>query len=274
MLLLANLLILQACGFCLWLRSRKTRNVNIVDIFWGTGFAIVAAVTATGIALGWWPSQDEIVVDAASKILSDSQLVLVAMVVVWGTRLSTYLAIRSWGKSEDHRYAAMRNYWGTRFPVRSLFTVFGLQAFLIWFISLPVQLGIWGEPCQPWALVLGAVLWLIGFSFESISDWQMYRFKQDAANRGQVMNRGLWRYTRHPNYFGDFMVWWGVFLVAAQPGSWWWTILAPGLMSFLLLRVSGVTLLESSLKQRIAGYEQYVKNTSSFFPKPPKRDTQ
>jgi steroid 5-alpha reductase family enzyme len=117
---------------------------------------------------------------------------------------------------------------------------------------------------------LGFVVWLVGIIFESVGDWQMYWFKRDPNNRGRVMNRGLWKYTRHPNYFGDFMVWWGIYLAAAQPNSWWWTIFAPALMSFLLLRVSGVTLLESSLKSRIEGYEQYVLQTSSFFPWPTK----
>lgn len=271
-MLITNLLLLQACAIGLWIHSCRRRNVNIVDVFWGAGFAIVAVCSVAGVVLGWSGDLESSAVTSPLS-LSFHQLILVAMVFAWGTRLSTYLAIRSWGKPEDHRYAAMREYWGDRFPRRSLLTVFGLQAFLIWFISLPIQLGISGQPGQLWNLVLGASVWTIGFSFETIGDWQMYRFKRDSANRGHVMNRGLWRYTRHPNYFGDFMVWWGIYLVAAQASSWWWTISAPILMSFLLLRVSGVTLLESSLKKRIIGYEQYVQQTSSFFPWPPKAKT-
>lgn len=270
--MLFSLCLLQFCGVCLWIVSLKTRNVNIVDVFWGMGFALVAGFTAIGVARGWFASAKPI--DPAN--LSDSiglatpQLTVLGMVLIWGSRLSCYLAWRSWGKAEDHRYAAMRKYWGDRFARRSLVTVFGLQALLIWFISLPIQLGLSGQAAEWPAMIIGCSLWLIGFSFESIGDWQMYRFKSDLGNHGNVMNRGLWRYTRHPNYFGDFLVWWGLYIATAQAGSWWWTILAPSLMSFLLIRVSGVSLLESSLRQRILGYEQYVRTTSSFLPWPPK----
>jgi steroid 5-alpha reductase family enzyme len=115
---------------------------------------------------------------------------------------------------------------------------------------------------------------LTGIFFEAVGDYQLARFKVDSVNRGRVMNRGLWRYTRHPNYFGDFLVWWGLYLVAAESGSWWWTIVGPLLMSFLLIRVSGVRLLESSLRSRVDGYDQYVRDTSAFFPSPPKQGFQ
>jgi len=120
--------------------------------------------------------------------------------------------------------------------------------------------------------LLGLILWGCGLFFEAVGDFQLARFKADPENRGRVMNRGLWRYTRHPNYFGDFLVWWGFYAVAAEPTSWWWTIIGPLLMSFLLIRVSGVRLLESSLRSRVAGYEDYVRSTSSFFPLPPRRN--
>ena len=190
-----------------------------------------------------------------------------------GGALSGYLAWRNWGKPEDHRYAAMREKHGDRFPWVSLVTVFGLQGALVWIISLPIQVGVaLGEAWQWWTW-LGAALWLVGLLFESIGDYQLARFKSDPTNKGRVMNRGLWRYTRHPNYFGDFLVWWGFYLAAAQPGSWWWTLIGPVLMSFLLLRVSGVRLLESSLKSRVEGYEEYTRTTSAFFPLPPRRLT-
>jgi steroid 5-alpha reductase family enzyme len=114
-------------------------------------------------------------------------------------------------------------------------------------------------------------LWAGGLFFESVGDYQLARFKANPANRGHVMNRGLWRYTRHPNYFGDFLAWWGLYLLALEATSWWWTMIGPLLMSFLLIRVSGVRLLESSLRNRVAGYEDYVRSTSSFIPLPPKR---
>jgi steroid 5-alpha reductase family enzyme len=118
----------------------------------------------------------------------------------------------------------------------------------------------------------GFIVWLVGWLFEMVGDWQMAAFKSDPSNKGRVMNRGLWRYTRHPNYFGDFLVWWGIYLVSVQLDSWWWTISGPLLMSFLLLRVSGVTLLEKSLSGRIADYTEYVRTTSSFIPWPPKQE--
>ncbi len=272
--LLITMAVLQLGGFALWLRSLKTKNVSVVDIYWGLGFAIVSIVSGLGVWLGIFPSESSRNPSGSTEAvggLSLMQIGLGGMVVLWGTRLATYLAIRNGGKPEDYRYAAMRKNWGNRFELRSLFTVFILQSLLIWFISLPVQLAMTGRVEETIRFVIGSAIWLAGFLFESIGDWQMYRFKQDQANRGKVMNRGLWRYTRHPNYFGDFLIWWGIFIVAAQAGSWWWTILCPSLMSFLLLRVSGVTLLESSLKSRIEGYEEYIQKTSSFFPRPPKK---
>lgn len=274
MQLLITMAVLQVGGFALWLRSLKTKNVSVVDIYWGLGFAIVAIVNGLGVSQGLFPNASSANHSGSNEVvggLSSMQIGLGCMVVLWGTRLATYLAIRNGGKPEDYRYAAMRKYWGDRFELRSLLTVFIAQSLLIWFISLPVQLAMSGQVEETIRFVIGGSIWLTGFLFESVGDWQMYRFKQDQANRGKVMNRGLWRYTRHPNYFGDFLIWWGIFIVAAQPGSWWWTILCPSLMSFLLLRVSGVTLLESSLKSRIEGYEQYIRQTSSFFPRPPKK---
>jgi steroid 5-alpha reductase family enzyme len=195
---------------------------------------------------------------------------LLAMVSLWGVRLGGHLTWRNWGKEEDSRYASMREKHGSKFPIVSLFTVFGLQGLLIWLIGLPLQVGIARDQAWPAAVVVGLILWIVGFLFESVGDFQLARFKSNPANKGQVMNRGLWRYTRHPNYFGDFLVWWGFYLVAAQPSSWWYTIIGPLLMSFLLLRVSGVRLLESSLRSRVEGYEEYVRRTSAFFPMPPK----
>lgn len=261
MIFILTLLMLLACAIALWVRSLRTRNVAIVDIFWGLGFALVAALN---FGANYWSLYRE------SAPIQVETFILCCMVVVWGCRLASYLAIRNWGKPEDYRYAAMREHWGERFAWRSLFTVFVLQSVLIWVISMPVQLGLAGSFDSKLRTILGFIVWAVGLFFETVGDWQMYRFKKNLDNRGKVMDQGLWRYTRHPNYFGDFLVWWGIFLFAAQPSSWWWSILGPLLMSFLLLRVSGVTLLESSLKNRLSGYERYVNSTSSFFPRPPK----
>src|SRR5262249_43977169 len=156
--------------------------------------------------------------------------------------LGGYLVWRNWGRGEDFRYAAMRRHWGDRFRWVSLATVFGLQAVLMWGISLPVQIAVLSaRPRQlTWLDAAGVAVWAIGLGFESIGDWQLARWKSDPANAGAVMDRGLWRYTRHPNYFGDACVWWGLFLVACATPVGVWTVPAPIAMTYLLARVSGV----------------------------------
>jgi steroid 5-alpha reductase family enzyme len=253
---LTNLFTIAMAVSILWAVSLLRRDAGIVDIFWGAGFVLVA-----------WLSY------SFGGRLSPRTLVLVLLVSVWGLRLSSYLAWRNWGKPEDYRYAAMREHHGKHFPRVSLLTVFWLQGALMWIISLPIQVGI--VHVQEWNLVatVGVILCVVGIFFETIGDYQLARFKAISDNNGRVMNRGLWRYTRHPNYFGDFLVWWGFYLLAAEPGSWWWTIIGPLLMSVLLIRVSGVRLLEDSLRRRVTGYTEYVRDTSAFFPMPPKRSS-
>lgn len=239
----------------LWLVSLWMRDASIVDIFWGAGFALIA-----------WTAF--VVADGATA----RRVLLVVLTSLWGLRLAGYLAWRNLGKGEDYRYRAMRKRYGERFALVSLGTVFGLQALLMWVVSLPVQIG--QVPATParltWLDGAGILFWVVGVVFEAGGDWQLSRFKADPANEGKVMDRGLWRFTRHPNYFGDFMVWWGLYLVALSTGVAWWTVVGPALMSFLLMRVSGVTLLEKSLRSRREGYEEYVARTSSFFPRPPR----
>jgi steroid 5-alpha reductase family enzyme len=252
---LANLLAIAMAVTALWGVSLLRKDASIIDIFWGLGFVLIA-----------WLSL------SISDASSPRTLILVLLVSVWGLRLSSYLAWRNLGKSEDYRYAAMREHHGKRFPFVSLLTVFGLQGALMWIISLPVQVGI--VRVQEWNVLaaIGVLLCVIGVFFEAVGDYQLARFKANPTNKGCVMNQGLWRYTRHPNYFGDFLVWWGFYLLAAEPGSWWWTIIGPLLMSWLLIRVSGVRLLEDSLRSRVTGYVAYVGSTSAFFPLPPKQD--
>lgn len=246
-------LAIAAALFALWLLSLRLRDSSIVDIFWGAGFVIIAWVTrasATGAA-------------ARSALL-------LALVTLWGLRLAAHLAHRNLGKGEDPRYVAMRARHGDKWPLRSLFIVFALQGALMWIISLPVQATL--RSPLPEALgpldALGALLALTGVFFEAVGDLQLARWKRDPDNRGKVMDRGLWRYTRHPNYFGDFLVWWGLYALALASGN-AWTVMGPALMSFLLLRVSGVTLLEKSMRKR-PGYDEYVRRTSAFFPWPPR----
>lgn len=251
-ILLTSLAAIAGLHFLVWLLSLALKDVSIVDIFWGLGFVLIAWVSLL-----------------LAGDTSPTAWALVTLVTLWGLRLGGYLAWRNWGEPEDKRYRKMRDHHGARFPLVSLLTVFALQAALTWIIALPVQTGIaQGGPLGA-AVVLGGLLWGVGMFFESVGDFQLARFKANPDNDGKVMNRGLWRYTRHPNYFGDFCVWWGLYLVSIGSGFVWWTLFGPVVMSILLLKVSGVTLLESSLKSRVEGYDDYVKSTSSFFPWPP-----
>jgi len=240
---------------CTWLVSLAVKNASIVDIVWGFGFVAVA-----------WAVR--LRVDG----VADRQNLLVALTSIWGLRLTGYLFWRNHGKGEDFRYVAMRRHWGPRFPLISLGTVFGLQGVLMFLVSLPVQLGqAADEPGLGWLAYAGVAVWVVGLFFEAVGDAQLARFKKDPANAGQVMDRGLWRYTRHPNYFGDACVWWGIALVAAETTVGRWGFVGAVVMTVLLRRVSGVTLLEKSLSKRRPGYADYVARTSAFVPRPPKR---
>jgi len=255
---LTNLAVITALMVLLWLVSLAITNASIVDIFWGLGFVIVAW-------LSLWLAHGH----------GTRAVLLVALTSVWGARLSGYLAWRNLGHGEDPRYRAMRERNGARFWLISLGTVFGLQALLIALISLPLQAGL-RAPALTHVTILqgvGVLFWLVGILFEAVGDLQLARFKADPANANAVMDRGLWRYTRHPNYFGDFAVWWGLYLVAVSDiaglRALGWTAVGPAIMSFLLMRVSGVPLLERSLRQRRPDYEAYIRRTSAFFPWPP-----
>jgi steroid 5-alpha reductase family enzyme len=237
-----------------WIVSLPLHNASIVDLIWGLGFVLVA-----------WTVRLTVDGDAARQWL------IVAMVTIWGLRLSIYLTWRNHGTGEDYRYQAMRRHWGPGFWWISLFTVFALQGLLMWTVSLGVQLGqVPDSPGLGPIAALGVLVWAVGLTFEAVGDAQLARFKADPANAGTVMDRGLWRYTRHPNYFGDACVWWGIALVAAESGLGAIGIVGAVVMTVLLRRVSGVTLLERSLTKRRAGYEEYVARTSPFVPRPPK----
>jgi steroid 5-alpha reductase family enzyme len=238
----------------LWLASIRRRDVSIIDPFWGLGFVVVAWVAA-------------FVTDGNPG----RRVLLVILTSVWGLRLFAYLLWRNRGKPEDFRYAAMREHHGPRFVWVSLGTVFALQGVLMLIVSLPVQMGQVpaGPGLGPLALA-GTLAWLCGIAFESIGDLQLARFRADPSNRGQVLSTGLWRYTRHPNYFGDFLVWWGLWLIAAETGWGLLTFPGPLVMSILLIRVSGVGLLERDIAERRPGYSDYVRRTSPFFPRPPR----
>lgn len=239
----------------LWVLSLVLKNSSIVDIFWGTGFVILAWVSFFLTPDGF----------LARKLL------LTILVTIWGLRLSIYILVRNWGKPEDFRYQAWRKEHGKKWWWYSYFQVFLLQGVLLTIIAAPLLAAqISPTPAKLGVLDFIAIpLWVIGFFFESMGDWQLKRFKSDPANKGKVLDRGVWRYTRHPNYFGDSTQWWAYYLVAASAGG-WWTIFSPVLMTFLLLRVSGVKLLEKTLDTR-PGYKEYSERTSEFIPWFPKK---
>lgn len=256
LVLLASAGAIIALMVAAWVVSVVIKDASIVDIIWGSGFVLVAWVaffTGDGYDGRKW--------------------LITLLASAWGLRLSIYLFIRNHGKGEDYRYQAMRRHWGPRFPIVSLFTVFGLQGLLMFVISMPLQVAqLSGMPDSlTWIDYVGAAVFAVGLGFEAIGDFQLARFKAEPANAGKVMDRGLWRYTRHPNYFGDAVVWWGLFLIAAARPENLLVIFSPVIMTVLLTRVSGVPLLEKSLTKRREGYAEYIARTSSFIPLPPKR---
>jgi steroid 5-alpha reductase family enzyme len=234
----------------LWLLSLRLKNSSIVDIFWGTGFVIA----------GWL----FFVLTPDGYIVR--KLLISSLVTIWGLRLSIHILLRNWGKPEDFRYQKWRQESGARWWWQSYFKVFMLQGVLLWIISAPLLAAQFSPlPARLTALdFLAVLIWLVGFFFESAGDLQLSRFKAKPENKGKVLNSGVWRYTRHPNYFGDSAQWWGYFLIAAAAGG-WWTIFSPVIMTLFLLRVSGVALLEKTLETR-PGYKEYIKKTSAFVP--------
>lgn len=259
-ILSANLGLIVVTLAGLWLVSVVRLDASIIDPFWGFGFVLVSGATAWQTGPG------------ADASLGLRAVVLATMTSVWGLRLSLFLLWRNWGHGEDYRYRAMRERHGAKFAWVSLFTVFWLQGAVMWIVAMPLQVGIGFDSGAAWRVAdwAGVTLWLVGVSFESIGDWQLARFRANPANCGQVLDRGLWRYTRHPNYFGDCCVWWGMYLVAASGGA-WWTIFSPLLMTWLLMRVSGVALLEQTMAERRPEYRRYMLETNAFFPGPKRR---
>lgn len=238
-----------------WTVSVLVRDVSIVDPVWGLTFVLVAA-------LAYWVGDPP----------GSRGLHLLLLVAIWGMRLFVYLAWRKEQEpGEDRRYVRMRQRIPA-FTFTSLFVVFLAQGVLLWIVALPVMLAM-GDPsgARVWPLAIGGtLLWAIGVTFEAVGDRQLARFKADPANKGAVMDRGLWRYTRHPNYFGDACVWWGIFLVCLEVPDAWRGVIGPLLMTILLLRVSGVALLERSIGSRRSGYAEYARRTSAFIPRPPR----
>jgi steroid 5-alpha reductase family enzyme len=234
-----------------WLLSLVKRDVSIVDSLWSLFFLL---------GLG---------VYVAASAQSPRTSLLIALVSVWALRLSIYLTWRNWGEPEDHRYQVIRARNEPNFSVKSVYLIFGFQVVLAGIIAFPLfTAASSAAPLGPLDWV-GVALWSLGMFFEVVGDWQLARFKSNPAQKGRVLNTGLWRYTRHPNYFGETALWWGYYAMALSAGA-WWTIFAPLLMTLLLLKVSGVALLEKDIGERRPAYADYVRRTNAFLPWLPK----
>jgi steroid 5-alpha reductase family enzyme len=254
------LLYLDFLGICaisailLWLISLAKKDVSFIDACWSLFYVVFVWLAAF---------------HAGVEELSIRQQLIILIVSIWGVRLSIYLLYRNWRLPEDPRYRAMRDHHGKQFWWVSLFTVFLLQSLLAWLISSTLLAGIWDSGVLSLLDYLAFSIWLVGFIFEAGSDLQLAIFKNKDENKGKLLTSGFWRYTRHPNYFGDAACWWGYALFALAAGN-WWGIFGSLLMTFLLVRVSGVSLLEKSLVNAKPGYQEYAERTSAFIPWFPK----
>lgn len=249
---LIALVAMTALACCSWLVSVVKRDVSIVDSVWSAMILLAAVVYAA------------VLPDVGGRAVP-----VLVLVAIWALRLAGYITWRNWGEGEDRRYQVIRARNEPNFQWKSLYLVFVLQALLAWIVSLPLLPAVASARPLGWLDALGAIVMLAGLAVETMGDAQLATFKAQPANRGRVMADGLWRYTRHPNYFGEFCVWWGFFIIALAAGG-WWTIVSPLLMSVLLLKVSGVTLLEKDIGERRPAYRDYIARTNAFFPGRPK----
>jgi len=240
-----------------WLISLWHRNVNIVDSLWGLGFVLIAWISFF-LAEGF----------------TGRRTLIAILATVWGIRLCIYLSRRNWGAGEDARYGEWRKKSTASFWLISLFKVFLLQALFLWAISLVLQVGqISPAPDHfVWLDGLGVIVWLVGFIFEAVGDRQLARFKANPANKGRVMDRGLWAYSRHPNYFGEFLIWWGFFLITLSTPAGWWTSVSPLLVTIVLLKLTGIPLTEENIRKTRPAYNDYINRTSAFIPWFPRKE--
>lgn len=241
--------------FVTWLVGRAIGRFNVIDIAWGLGFAAVALASLV------WSSGHG---DTTRRVL------VAVLVTVWGARLGTYIAWRSRGQGEDPRYREIFDRSRRSPAMHALLVIYPAQAAAMFFISLPVQVAMYEGSTPNLLTWIGTAVWVVGFGFESVGDYQLQRFRADPANKGLVMDRGLWHYTRHPNYFGDACAWWGIWLIAAQQLPGVLTLLSPIAMTYTLAKGTGKPTLEKGMAERRPGYTDYVNRTSGFVPLPPK----
>ena len=255
---LGGLALIAVLAFGTWIASLVRRDASLVDRMWSLMIAGPALVYA-----------------AQTSWSGPRAFAVLTLVLAWGIRLAAYITWRNWGHGEDRRYRQIRERNQPNFAFKSLYLIFALQMVLAWIVSAPTLAALAGD--RPFGVLdgVGIVVAMIGFLFEAIGDAQMAAFKGDAANKGQVMDRGLWRYTRHPNYFGEACFWWGIGLVALAAGGVGaiWTLLSPLLMTVLLLKVSGVAMLEKDIGERRPAYRDYIARTNAFIPGPPRKET-
>ncbi len=247
---LAGLVVALAAFTALWLASLALRDASIADIFWGPG----------SVLLGW-------LYHLMSSPRTGAGLLVCVLATVWGLRLAGHIAVRNAGTGEDYRYRQWRERSGRAFWLVSLFKVFLLQAVVLWVVSSPLLLA--QGPGAGFAgrrlAAVGIGLWLIGFAFETAADWQLLAFRRDGANRGRVLSTGLWRLSRHPNYFGEALLWWGIGLIAASAGG-PLALIGPAVLTWTLVKVSGVAMLDRELVGRRPGYAEYIATTPAFLP--------
>lgn len=243
-------------GGCLVL-SMRMKKLTVVDTAWPLGFVLVAVVS--------------VLMTHAGDGMSGPRFLLLALVAVWGLRLAGYLHHRNSGKDEDPRYAELAEADGRSFTQVALKRVFLPQGIAMFLVATPVMVGMNNLGVIGWIGWLGAVVWAVGLFFESVGDWQLAQFKKDPDNQGKIMDQGLWRYTRHPNYFGDACVWTGIWLVAASSWPGFATIISPIAMTIFLTKVTGAANNEKGMRTSKPGYDDYVRRTSGFVPLPPKK---
>jgi steroid 5-alpha reductase family enzyme len=234
-----------------WLISVFRRDVSIVDTFW----AIVVAGTGVGYAI-------------AGGDGGDRGRLAVVLALAWMLRLSWHILSRNWGEPEDRRYREIRARNEPGFWWKSAYLIFAFQALLAWVVGLPLLGAVLSHSPLNLLDAAGVSLWLFGMLFEAVADRQLAQFQSDPTNRGKVMDRGLWRYSRHPNYFGEFCIWWGLYAIALAGGA-WWAAIGPALLTLFLLKVSGVALTEKDIANRRPEYRSYMQRTSAFFPRRP-----